>query len=132
MKEKEKKGFFSRLLFAEPKTGCCNVQFEEIPDNNDNLENTSNKKIEGKEENTDNTTKTERIMILEIFDPSMCCESGVCGPEPDKALIDLQNTIQLLKKAGVETKRYAINQSRPWLLCKTAWSAVLCKNQRPG
>ena len=50
-------------------------------------------------------------MILEIFDPSMCCESGVCGPEPDKELIDLQNTIQLLKKAGVETKRYAINQS---------------------
>lgn len=50
-------------------------------------------------------------MILEIFDPSMCCESGVCGPDPDKALIDLQNTILLLKKAGVNVKRYAINQS---------------------
>lgn len=49
-------------------------------------------------------------MKLEIFEPSLCCESGVCGPEPDKALIELQNTIQLLKKAGVETKRYAINQ----------------------
>ena len=50
-------------------------------------------------------------MKLEIFEPSLCCESGVCGPEPDKALIELQNTIQLLKKAGVETKRYAINQA---------------------
>ena len=62
MKEKEKKGFFSRLLFAEPKTGCCNVQFEEIPDNNDIAENTSKKKNEIKEENTDkkdNTTKSE-------------------------------------------------------------------------
>lgn len=50
-------------------------------------------------------------MKLEIFEPSLCCESGVCGPQPDKALIDLQNTIQLLKKVGVETKRYAINQA---------------------
>lgn len=50
-------------------------------------------------------------MKLELFEPSLCCDSGVCGPEPDKVLIDLQNTIQLLKKAGVETKRYAINQA---------------------
>ena len=50
-------------------------------------------------------------MTLEIFEPSLCCDSGVCGPEPDKLLIDLQNTIQLLKKAGVETRRYAINQA---------------------
>ena len=50
-------------------------------------------------------------MKLEIFEPSLCCESGVCGPEPDKALIELQNNIQLLKKVDVETKRYAINQA---------------------
>ena len=50
-------------------------------------------------------------MLLEIFEPSMCCESGVCGPEPDKVLIELQNAILLLKKVGVETKRYAINQA---------------------
>lgn len=50
-------------------------------------------------------------MKIEIFEPTMCCESGVCGPEPDKELIELLNTIQLLKKAGVEVKRYAINQS---------------------
>jgi len=50
-------------------------------------------------------------MKLELFEPSLCCESGVCGPEPDRVLIELQNTIQLLKKINVETKRYAINQS---------------------
>lgn len=49
--------------------------------------------------------------MLEIFEPSLCCDSGVCGPEPDKDLIELQNTIQLLKKAGIETKRYAINHA---------------------
>ena len=51
------------------------------------------------------------MKLLEIFEPSLCCESGLCGPEPDKKLIELQNTILLLKKAGVETKRYAINQA---------------------
>jgi len=49
-------------------------------------------------------------MIIEIFEPSLCCSSGVCGPEPDKELIELQNTIQVLSKAMVEVKRYAINQ----------------------
>jgi len=58
-------------------------------------------------------------MKLEIFEPSLCCESGLCGPEPDKVLIELQNTIQLLKKAGVETKRYAINQA-PLVFVQTA------------
>lgn len=49
-------------------------------------------------------------MKLEIFEPSLCCPSGVCGPEPDKELIELQNLLQLLAKAGIKVDRYAINQ----------------------
>ena len=49
-------------------------------------------------------------MILELFEPALCCASGVCGPEPDKVLIELQNTIQILLKTGVKVNRYAINQ----------------------
>lgn len=70
-------------------------------------------------------------MTLEIYAPSMCCESGVCGPEPDKALIDLQNTLQLLKKAGVETKRYAINQS-PLAFVQNAVVSNFIKTNGPG
>ncbi len=50
-------------------------------------------------------------MKLEIFEPSLCCPSGVCGPEPDKELIELQNLIQILTKVGITINRYAINQS---------------------
>ncbi|MDZ7634369.1 MAG: arsenite efflux transporter metallochaperone ArsD [Bacteroidales bacterium] len=50
-------------------------------------------------------------MKIEIFEPSLCCPTGLCGPEPDKSLIDLQNTIQILGKASVKVNRYAINQA---------------------
>jgi putative ABC transport system ATP-binding protein len=33
-------------------------------------------------------------MTIKIFEPSLCCASGLCGPEPDKELIELLNTIQ--------------------------------------
>lgn len=50
-------------------------------------------------------------MKLEIFEPALCCATGICGPEPDKALIDLQNVIQILSRAGIDVNRYAINQA---------------------
>ncbi|HEY5589383.1 MAG TPA: arsenite efflux transporter metallochaperone ArsD [Paludibacter sp.] len=70
-------------------------------------------------------------MKLEIFEPSLCCDSGVCGPEPDKALIELQNSIQLLKKVGVETKRYAINQA-PLVFVQNAVVRDFIKGNGPG
>lgn len=70
-------------------------------------------------------------MTLEIFEPSLCCESGVCGPEPDKKLIDLQNTILLLKKVGVETERYAINQS-PQAFVQNKVVSDFVKTNGPG
>jgi hypothetical protein len=50
-------------------------------------------------------------MKLEIFEPALCCASGVCGPNPDKALIELQNLLQIAAKAGIKVSRYAINQA---------------------
>ena len=70
-------------------------------------------------------------MKLEIFEPSLCCDSGVCGPEPDKVLIDLQNTIQLLKKAGVAIQRYAINQA-PLKFVKNSVVSDFIKTNGPG
>jgi hypothetical protein len=46
-----------------------------------------------------------------IYDPPMCCSSGLCGPNPDQTLIDLQTSITELQKTGVEVERYIITQS---------------------
>ena len=46
-----------------------------------------------------------------IYDPPMCCSSGVCGPNPDKTLIEFQEVFTGLKKSGYNIERYVITQS---------------------
>ena len=46
-----------------------------------------------------------------IYESAMCCSSGVCGPSPDHALMDLQATLEETKKMGSEVERYSITQS---------------------
>jgi len=46
-----------------------------------------------------------------IYDPPMCCSTGVCGPNPDQSLIELQDTLAALKTEGIEVGRYIITQS---------------------
>ena len=43
-----------------------------------------------------------------IYESAMCCSSGVCGPSPDQALLDLQNALEEIKKMGSEVERYSI------------------------
>jgi len=35
---------------------------------------------------------------LEIYEPAMCCPSGVCGPEPDKDLIRFNRDLEKLRE----------------------------------
>ncbi len=32
-----------------------------------------------------------------IFEGALCCSTGICGPEPDRALIDLNENLKRLK-----------------------------------
>lgn len=51
---------------------------------------------------------TKKIII---YDPPMCCSSGVCGPNTDQTLIEFQDTFTTLKKSGYDIERYIITQS---------------------
>jgi hypothetical protein len=35
---------------------------------------------------------------LVVFEGPMCCSSGICGPEPDKVLIELNESLKRLQK----------------------------------
>lgn len=50
------------------------------------------------------------MKIIEIYEPPVCCPTGVCGPAPDPDLANLQDAIQKLKKAGFSAERIALNQ----------------------
>ena len=43
-----------------------------------------------------------------IYESAMCCSSGVCGPNPDKSLIELQDALDKLKDMGAKVERYSI------------------------
>ncbi len=43
---------------------------------------------------------------VEIFDPALCCTTGVCGPSVDPELTRVATAIFLLEKRGFDIKRY--------------------------
>jgi hypothetical protein len=47
-------------------------------------------------------------MKLEIFEPTMCCSTGICGPSVDDKLVRINENIELLKKKyeSLEVSRY--------------------------
>jgi hypothetical protein len=43
---------------------------------------------------------------IEIFDPPMCCPTGLCGPTLDQTLLDVNEMILSLQAEGVSIERY--------------------------
>ncbi|SDM82195.1 arsenite efflux transporter metallochaperone ArsD [Sediminibacillus halophilus] len=43
---------------------------------------------------------------VEIFDPAMCCSTGVCGPSVDPDLTRVASAVYSLEQKGVDIKRF--------------------------
>lgn len=43
---------------------------------------------------------------VQIYDPPMCCSTGLCGPTQDQTLLDVNEMILDLKKNGYQVERY--------------------------
>jgi hypothetical protein len=48
---------------------------------------------------------------LAIFEGTMCCDSGVCGVEPDKILVEFNDTLKKLKNDYPELQIQRANMS---------------------
>lgn len=48
--------------------------------------------------------------VVAIYDPAMCCSTGVCGPAVDPALLALTRDIRWFEKQGVTVQRYGLSQ----------------------
>ncbi len=47
---------------------------------------------------------------LQVFDPVMCCSTGVCGPSVDPTLAQFASDLEWLKSKGVEIERFNLAQ----------------------
>lgn len=47
---------------------------------------------------------------LAVYDPAMCCPSGVCGPSVDPVLPRFAADVEWLKQHGVRVERYNLAQ----------------------
>jgi len=54
-----------------------------------------------------------------IFDPAMCCSTGVCGPSVDKDLLRVSTVLNNLKNNGVIVERHNLT-SNPQIFVDTA------------
>lgn len=47
---------------------------------------------------------------VEVFDPAMCCSTGVCGPEVDPTLVRFAADLEWLGQQGVAVSRHNLSQ----------------------
>lgn len=48
---------------------------------------------------------------LEVFDPAMCCSTGVCGVEVDPVLAQFAADLKWLEEQGIEVVRHNLGQA---------------------
>jgi hypothetical protein len=50
------------------------------------------------------------VKKIEVFDPAMCCSTGVCGADIDPVLPRFAADLEWLKTQGVQVERYNLAQ----------------------
>ncbi|MDX2034682.1 MAG: arsenite efflux transporter metallochaperone ArsD [Blastocatellia bacterium] len=66
-------------------------------------------------------------MKFEVFDPPMCCSTGVCGVDIDPVLPRFAADLEWLKTQGVNVERYNLAQQPGVFVANEAVNAVLHK-----
>lgn len=48
---------------------------------------------------------------VELFDPPMCCPTGLCGPTLDQTLLDVNEMIMSLQRENLRVERYQMTSN---------------------
>jgi AhpD family alkylhydroperoxidase len=67
----------------------------------------------------------ENVRTVEVFDPAMCCSTGVCGPSVDPALARFAGDLEWLQGQGVAVHRYNLAQEPGAFAVREAVTAAL-------
>ncbi len=66
---------------------------------------------------------------VEIFDPPMCCPTGLCGPVLDQTLLDVNEMILTLQTSGFTVLRYQMASDPNAFLNNSGVMDLVKKNQ---
>jgi len=50
------------------------------------------------------------MIAIRIFDPAMCCSTGICGPAIDPELVRFAADLDWLKRRGISVERFNLSQ----------------------
>lgn len=50
------------------------------------------------------------MSTIQIFDPALCCSSGVCGPDVDEGLLRAAADIDWARQQGAQVERFNLAQ----------------------
>ncbi len=57
------------------------------------------------------TSSTDALAgTVAVYDPAMCCPTGVCGPGVDPALLQIARDLRWLEARGVAVERFGLSQ----------------------
>lgn len=48
---------------------------------------------------------------IELFDPPMCCPTGLCGPALDQTLLDVNEMLMSLQRENLRVERYQMTSN---------------------
>ena len=65
------------------------------------------------------------MTTLTVYDPAMCCSTGICGADVDQRLVDFAADLDWLKSEGIDVKRINISNEPMEFATNTTVKAVL-------
>src|SRR5690606_31175046 len=58
----------------------------------------------------DDIQKEDLMTAVRVFDPAMCCSTGICGPSVDAELVRFAADLDWLKTQGISVERFNLSQ----------------------
>lgn len=65
---------------------------------------------------------------IKIYEPAMCCSTGLCGVNVDKELLRVSTTINALRKKGAKIERYNLSNAPKEFVSNKAINEHINKN----
>jgi len=65
------------------------------------------------------------MKIITVYDPPMCCKTGVCGPSVDPKVVQFAGDLEWLKTQGVSVQRFNLAQEPEKFVENSSIKAIL-------